>query len=55
MEIDIKGEVKKQEAELATLIGVLKKLNAQRQIVANDILKAQGALEKLKALEVKPN
>lgn len=52
MDIDIKAEIKKQEAELATLLGVLKKLNTQRQTVANDILKCQGAIENLKALEV---
>lgn len=51
MEVDVKAEIKKKEAELATLIGVLKELNTQRLTVANDIVGCQRFIMYLKALD----
>lgn len=55
MASDIVAERKKKEQELKVLAGTLTKLNKMIRQTANDILKTQGAIEALKAMEKKPS
>jgi len=51
VEIDVKAEISKLNDEMRPLLLQLQQLDAQRQQVANEIVKHQGAIEVLQRLD----